>query len=252
MSSPGDVSLSFDSIEDELSHWKSVAQEAREEVNELEEFMESSRDIERAMEKEVQGYEKRLKEVTAMFNRFKEQSEEREAKHKANRRELLIRIDDLESKVEDEANRAQQVSRRAQELEQENDDLTRTNRELEATVRDTSQQLESILVETAGLQSELDAACEKNERLKTSLSEARSELAASDKRMQRLIESQTDENHSFSSITTETFSPHVAGTTSVDLSDVTRDSPLNLVDEMLLLVKNLEDRLAKCKGQNAM
>ncbi|BFZ03184.1 hypothetical protein BsWGS_06223 [Bradybaena similaris] len=155
-----DPSKKFASKDQEIEHWRNLAQKFKQELEdtkeELEEFQISSRELEQELETQLKQEEKKNKELTLINERLQNECDSLRDKLQKLQTDTHNRITELEdsfAKVEAYKNELQKYIR---ELEQDNDDLERAKRATVVSLEDFEQRLNQAIERNAFLESELD------------------------------------------------------------------------------------------------
>ncbi|KAF2903408.1 hypothetical protein ILUMI_02786 [Ignelater luminosus] len=146
----------FNSLEEEVSYWKDLAQRVIEEKEsvqrEYEDYTADSQQLEKEYEIAIEQNERTVKEVKSVNNLLQNKLENLQMKlEQANRENSMLRSDiDIlkEEKI--------QLTKYIRELEQKNDDLERAQRVVTETVGAIEMSLNNALERNAILESEVD------------------------------------------------------------------------------------------------
>jgi len=202
------------------------------------EFQATSKEVESELEEEVQRNEKRVKELTAQINRIKMDHEEWMEKSKKNNEENVKLIRSLETQVE-ALNKAQEVWLKEKlRLERDNDDLERRERSANASVQDLTEKMSKLLEDNAWLQTEIE---DQTSRSKETIQRMKDEIR--DLRLEVSLSGITSKVPTF--VVKETPAPDPSSLFSVSGNINNEPNSINLVDEMLQLVKTMEKKFAK-------
>jgi len=238
-----EIPSKFSNTTEEIEFWKSKYQEKVTELEDLEqqfaEFQDTSKEVEKELEVEFQRAEKKSKDTNAQYQRLKIDFEEALEKSRKNNEENSRIIRNLETQIETLKKHQDQWSKDKQRLEQDNDDLERKEREAGATAADLTEKLNKLLEDNAWLQTELEEqqskTKESSQRMKDEIRDLRLEISlfGMQSKVPPSAKQESSEN------ITPTPPPSARETTAVTSNDPTA---INLVDEMLQLVKNMEKK----------
>jgi len=238
----------FDNIQDELEFYKKKYKDKARELEEMEEsfndFQSSSKELEGEMEKELDIKEKKLEELRTQYRRTKSEHDESAEKSRRVTEESAKMIHNLQDEVAKLRKSEKDLLQQKQKLEQENDSLERKERQLDASVQDLTRKHQETIEENVVLQTELEEYKAGNQesvqRMKDELRDLKLELAVVDR---------TKTTNSDISTKLDRLSDQIS------LSD--NEMPMNgnseslgsisLVDEMLCLVKDMEQKLFSSK-----
>jgi len=189
------------------------------------EFQQSSKELEGEMEKEIERAEKKIKEMTSQIAKMRDEHEEASSKSKRISEDSANMISRLQDEVGTLKKDNQMLKKEKQLLETENDSLERKEREIQASLTDITEKLNKALEDNAWLQTELEEQNDRNkeiiQRLKDEVRDLKLELTVSSQphRLKEMNNAPKFEN---------------GGTTT---------GSINLVNDMLSLVKDMEKRL---------
>jgi len=247
----------FSSINEECAFWKKKYQEKEKELLEVEEsfaeFQQSSKELEAELEREPHLNEQKLKDITTQFHRLKVDFEESKAKSIRSTEQSADMIHRLQEEVAALKREKGQLLKERQRLEHENDNLERKEREAQASLEDANDKLNKLLEENAFLQTELEEQNNRNQetlqRLKEEIRDLKLELSLATGNLSRTQEEGTqDLEHPVSTIVVnETPDSPIKVPPNGKLK---RSSSLAMINDMLILVKDLENRLYSAKKPN--
>jgi len=250
--------IQFSSPEEEGQYWKTKCKAKVKELKELEEtfneFQDSSKDLEKEMEREIERSEKQVKETTSNFRKLKDEFEEFKEKSRRTAEDSGRMIHNLQEDSEKIKKVKRELEMEKQKVEEENDNLERREREANASIHDLTDKLNKLMEETAWLTTELEEQKQKTmeiiQRNKDEIRDLRLELALLSDRATPVTKASTSK-------TSATSSTAVAGGNGVATNPVisnlivtsngttySRRGSIGLVDDMLMLVKDMEKRLS--------
>ncbi|XP_037093649.1 nuclear distribution protein nudE-like 1-B [Pollicipes pollicipes] len=261
----GDMSPDFASKDEEISFWKSLAQDLKirlaESRDELDEFQENSRELEAELEAQLEQQEARVKDLTGRLARVQTENDQIKEKLEHLQTEAHDQISDLQTGLSEVTGIKEKLSKYIRELEQENDDLERVKRTMVVSLEDFEGRLNQALERNAFLESELDekeTLREMVQRLKDESRDLRQELVIRDRHepagqpdndrsaldSNKLLEEPPDDG-----VGDAPANGHV---TALDgggpMTPSSRISALNIVGDLLRKVGALESKLASCKS----
>ncbi|KAL1921704.1 uncharacterized protein VTP21DRAFT_10346 [Calcarisporiella thermophila] len=175
---------SFKSIEEELAYYKQKAQQLAEALYEtqqgLEEFQQSSRDLEEELERELEHRDKRCKDLASRLEGMRLEGEEWKAKYRESKREANLTINQLQREIDTLRQLHEKFKTRTRELELDNDDLERTERAAKCSLQDMETKYNKLMERCVILESEVEIKHQLGEqvqRLKDELRDTNLELA---------------------------------------------------------------------------
>jgi len=155
-----DNSPQFDSKDEEIAFWKSLAQDLKirlsESRDELDEFQENSRELEAELEAQLEQQEQRNKELSHRLARFTTENEQIKEKLELLQTEAQDEISGLQSGLSEITSIKERLTKDIRKLEQQNDDLERVKRTMVVSLEDFEGRLNQALERNAFLESELD------------------------------------------------------------------------------------------------
>lgn len=260
----------FESSEEEINYYKNLAIEYKTKLNEtqleLEEFQESSRELEAELEAQLEQAETRNKELRSINNRLQMECENLQETVEKLKHDSHRQINDLQDELGQVKSIKEDLTRYIRELEQSNDDLERAKRATVSSLEDFEARLNMAIERNAFLESELDekeALAVMVQRLKDEARDLRLELTIqqssktgpyqpdNDKKMNKIVE--IDSNKLMSEHETQTgtpvvtVNPQLSSTNGTPLTPSARISALNIVGDLLRKVGALESKLASCR-----
>lgn len=150
----------FNDPQQELQYWKDQAHHfkrvVREVQDEMAEFTESSKELEKELESMNEMNEKELKEMRQKNMKLNLECESLKEKLESHQEESYRQITDLENELAMATALKAENIKYIRELEQANDDLERTKRATIVSLEDFEQRLNHALERNAFLESELD------------------------------------------------------------------------------------------------
>jgi len=254
----------FSSPQEEAEYWRRKYEDKDKELEELEEtftdFQQSSKELESELERELQTTEKKLKDINSQYHRLKGEQEEMSEKSRRSADDAGKKIHNLQDDLEAVRKSNKEFRRDKQRLEQENDELERRVRVAEASLHDLSEKLNKTLEENAWLQTELEDRTNRSQetiqRLKDEIRDLQLEITILN---QKLIDSSIEIPQVRDQESKEIKVEQVVTTSTEQQSLVTRsrafsnalssyktngkDASIGLVDDILLLVKDMERKL---------
>ncbi|XP_015929638.1 nuclear distribution protein nudE homolog 1 isoform X2 [Parasteatoda tepidariorum] len=260
---------SFKSVEEERDYYKKLAityeKKYQETKLDLEEFQESSRELEAELEAQLEQTESRNKELKSLSSRFQLDCESLKDKLQALQVDSKTQIADLEDELNRTRATRDDLQKYIRELEQLNDDLERAKRAAVSSLEDFEARLNQAIERNAFLESELD---EKEvlkvtvQRLKDESRDLRQEMtlhqrpvyersASTDTNLAR-VKTVTDtrkikaELENLPEVRTKYLNNHL--NTSSPLTPSSRISSLNIIGDLLRKVGALESKLASCRA----
>ncbi|KAF9431402.1 NADH:ubiquinone oxidoreductase [Entomortierella beljakovae] len=175
---------SFDNINDELEFYKLRAEELELELLEtkygLEEFQQSSKELEDELEKEIESTEKQYNEVKIRNEAMRQEVEEWKEKFYGSVKDSNNNINQLTRQLEGLRQQTEMFIKKERELEQNNDDLERNERATQWSLQEMERKYNVALERQAMLENEVSAKTalsEEVQRLKDELRDTNVELA---------------------------------------------------------------------------
>ncbi|PRP83364.1 Lis-interacting protein [Planoprotostelium fungivorum] len=254
----------FKSPTEEIQYWKSKYQQKVQEFNDLEEsfndFQDSSRELEKEMEKDLERSEKRLSEVTSQYHKLKAESDATMEKSRRNAEDSGTMIHHLQDELEILKRTHRESQRIQQKLEHDNDTLERREREHASSITDLTDKVNKLLEDNAWLQTELDETRlkyqEVSQRTKEELKDLQMELDMKDRAREEKMRGAglvTPDGQMVGSLQRSN-STLPLPSTPMGKSDLfppsksaTTKNSLIMVNEMVQLVKDMESRLNAMK-----
>jgi len=250
----------FISVQEEALYWRTRYDEKVKELEEVEEnfneqfedFQQSSKELESEMERELQLNEKKLKDLTSQYHRIKNEYEDSQDKSRRSTEDTNKMLHSLQDEVETLRKTTGELRREKRLLEQENDELETRVRVSEASLHDLSEKLNKTLEENAWLQTELEEKATRNQetvqRLKEEIKDLQSEIAALAQKLSETTPTHIERD-------TKPSPPNGApsntnGTSQVRSTGILskargKEGSIDLVDDILSLVKDMEKKLQK-------
>lgn len=210
------------SKDEEIEYWRRQCEEKTRKIQELEEgfdeFQQSSKELEVAMEQELHLAEERAADLQRQLERFKQSSDDLLQKSRAKAQEMT----NLSLKHQEELDRLKEeksrLLREQRNLEQKNDDLERRSREHDATINDLTEKLDKLYEENVWLKTELEINKQNSEEV-----------------IQRLKDELRDQKLEITLLRTASFREQVVKDR--------KPTSLAIINDMLSIVKGLEKRL---------
>lgn len=178
-----DDSKRFATPEEEIVHWRSLAQKFKQELEEtkeeLEEYQISSRELEAELEAQLRQLEKRNAELESTGSRLQTEVEALREKLEKLQNSTHKRAAELEDELAQVAAYKDELQKYIRELEQANDDLERAKRATVVSLEDFELRLNQAIERNAFLESELDdkeTLLETVQRLKDEARDLKSEI----------------------------------------------------------------------------
>ncbi|KAK4874939.1 hypothetical protein RN001_014299 [Aquatica leii] len=259
----------FNSVEEEVSYWKNLAQQAIEEKEsvqrEYEDYVSDSQQLEKEFEITIEQQDRATKELKSYNNSLQNKVENLQIKLEQLNRENNVLRGDIDVFKEEKENLAKYI----RELEQKNDDLERAQRVVAETVGAIEVSLNSALERNAILESEVDEKeClkEKLQRLADETRDLKQELHVREKDKcpdnERLLNGHAvslnldsnrlkvqSEAHTplkqESNLNLKNIDIH---TINAPLSPASRLLAVNIVGEIIRKVGSLETKLGRCRN----
>ncbi|CAG2166553.1 unnamed protein product [Oppiella nova] len=188
-----DSDLTFDSPEEEVLYLRRRVSEYQ---SELEEFQESSHELEAELEAQLNQSEKRIQELSQQNSRLESDNESLKAKFAKLSVESQNQILELQKEAAELHSANDRLTSYIRELEQSNDDLERAKRALDATLQDFDSRLNQQIERNVLLENEIGEKEELQEviqRLKDEARDLRQELM-----VQQKVDPNTDKRHKLS------------------------------------------------------
>lgn len=262
-------SHSFKCIEDERDYYKKLAASYEKKYQEtkldLEEFQESSRELEAELEAQLEQTESRNKELKALSSRLQIECESLKDKLQTVQHDSQVQIADLEDELSRTRATRDDLQKYIRELEQLNDDLERAKRAAVSSLEDFEARLNQAIERNAFLESELD---EKEalkvtvQRLKDESRDLRQEIGIHQKpvyeksttnvkspRVKTVVDTNKikSELENLPEVTTKYINCNKLNASS-PLTPSSRISALNIIGDLLRKVAALESKLASCRA----
>jgi len=260
----GDNTPKFSGPQEEAEYWRRKYEDKDKELEELEEtfteFQQSSKDLESEMERELQATEKKLKDINSQYHRLKNDNEEAIEKGRRSSDDSAKMIHNLQDEVESARKSNKEFRRDKQRLEQENDELERRVRVAEASLHDLSEKLNKTLEENAWLQTELEERTNRSQesiqRLKDEIRDLQLEIIIINQKLMEQPQGEKSEQgvtevtkptepESQTKKNSEPSRPRAFsnGASSLQANGKGKEGSIELVDDILLLVKDMERKL---------
>lgn len=261
----------FESTEEEMQYFKSLAAEYKkkwqESQQELEEFQESSRELEVELEAQLEQMETQSRELRSINTRLQMEYDSIKEKLDISHQEGYRQVNNLQQEVSTLKTEKEDLMKYIRKIEQANDDLERGKRATVSSLEDFETKLNFAIERNAFLESELD---EKEtlaamvQRLKDEARDLRQELLIhqnlnkqinndticfdNDRKVKKTI-IEVDSNKLTTENETQTTSPMkvLQSTGHTPLTPSARISALNIVGDLLRKVGALELKLASCR-----
>jgi len=247
----------FQNQMEELDYWRSKVQDKEKELVDLEEtfndFQQSSKELESEMERELTTNEKKLKDMSSLYHRLKSEHDEMIEKSRRIAEDSGKMIHNLQDETESLKKATKDLRREKQRLEQENDQLERRVREAEASLHDLTEKMNKTLEENSFLQTELEdtknRSQESIQRMKDEMRDIRLELELMNQVTKQdefeppiLKGSAVSSNH--------TTTPKIVRNGSGLIRSRSKEGSIELVDDILALVKDMEWKLLSQKDSD--
>jgi len=258
-----EVIPTFENKQEECDFWKNKYYEKMREMEELEEsfndFQASSKDLEAEMEKELELKDKKVEELTSSNRRLKTEHDDYLDKTRKNTEYSSKMISSLQEDLGKIQKIEKDLQMQKQKLEQDNDTLETKERQLTASVQDLTKKLQEVMEENVVLQTEIEeykmGSQETIQRMKDEIRDMKLELALVDRskpangttqgltsRLDRLVDQISQQNSDAGSNVPNGDRP--SNGTSKSMESL---GSLDLVDDMLSLVKDMELKLMRSK-----
>lgn len=273
-----DKPRTFSSKDDEVDHWRNLAKQYKEELEEtkeeLEEFQISSRELEQELETQLKHEEKKNKELSAAHDRLANECESLRDKLQRLQSDSHKRVTELEDNYAKVDAHRNELTKYIRELEQTNDDLERVKRATVVSLEDFESRLNEAIERNAFLESELDekgSLVDTVQRLKDEARDLKSEIVVK-KHTEATLKTSTDslsgatsppaqpmQDSGYAAQGTTPTTPttpmgrtpppgvHISST-GTPLTPSARISALNIVGDLLRKVGALESKLATCRN----
>ncbi|XP_046350719.1 nuclear distribution protein nudE homolog 1-like isoform X2 [Haliotis rufescens] len=267
-----DDAKKFQTPEEELKYWRSLAEKFKQELEEtkeeLEEFQISSRELECELETQLEQLENKNKELMADKHRLTVECESLKEKLEILQGSSHKQVSLLEDELAQVSAFKDELQKYVRELEQANDDLERAKRATVVSLEDFESRLNMAIERNAFLESELDekeTLSETVQRLKDEARDLRQEIDVRERQelMSTSCESMTASTHlepeapepaeGSNGMTPQRMGDsgyRVPSTSSsgTPLTPSARISALNIVGDLLRKVGALESKLASCRN----
>lgn len=264
-------SNAFSCVEEERDYYKELAEEYIKRYEEtkldLEEFQDSSRELEAELEAQLLQNESRNKELKTLSSRLQIECESLKEKLARTQHDSHVQISDLEEELSCVTATRDDLQKYIRELEQLNDDLERAKRAAVSSLEDFEARLNQAIERNAFLESELD---EKEvlkvtvQRLKDESRDLRQEMVIHhssrpvyEKTVGNDVKTENIKNVDSNKIksdlenqpevTSKRLSVHQLSSP-LPLTPSSRISALNIVGDLLRKVGALESKLASCRA----
>jgi len=237
---------------EEIEYWKGLAEEKEKELTDLEdtftEFQQSSKELEAEMERELVTNEKNLKDKTFMYHRLKSEHDEMIEKSRRIAEDSGKMIHNLQDEVDSLKKGNKELRREKQRLEQENDELERRVREAEASLLDLTEKMNKTLEENSFLQTEFEDTKNRSQetiqRMKDEIRDLKLELELNGEPTGKEKHEASKEIAAAFNVSTLSRSP------SSLVRSRSKDGSIELVDDILSLVKDMERKLISQKMES--
>jgi len=232
---------------EETEYWRSKCENKEKELVELEEsftdFQQSSKDLEHEMERELTANEKKLKDLTSTYHRLKSEHEEMVEKSRRIAEDSGKMIHNLQEELDTLKKSNLELRKEKQKLEQDNDELERRVRESEASLQDLTEKMNKTLEENSFLQTELEEtktrSQEAQQRIKDEIRDLKLELS-----LERASKVDTpNKGKEVRVVPTANTNGQKTPPSPNAKSPRSTDGSIDLVDDILLLVKDMERKL---------
>jgi len=232
---------------EETEYWRSKCEDKEKELVELEEsftdFQQSSKDLEHEMERELTANEKKLKDLTSTYHRLKSEHEEMVEKSRRIAEDSGKMIHNLQEELDTLKKSNLELRKEKQKLEQDNDELERRVRESEASLQDLTEKMNKTLEENSFLQTELEEtktrSQEAQQRIKDEIRDLKLELS-----LERASKVDTpNKGKEVRVVATANTNGQKTPPSPNAKSPRSTDGSIDLVDDILLLVKDMERKL---------
>ncbi|KAG0286295.1 NADH:ubiquinone oxidoreductase, partial [Dissophora globulifera] len=174
----------FQTVAEELEYYKSYASKVEEDLAEtryqLEEFQQSSKELEEELEKEVESTERRYNEIRIRNDAMRQEVEEWKEKYHQAIKDSNTNINQLTRQLDALKQQTEMFIKKERALEQDNDDLERTERAIKWSLQELEIKYNVAVEKTVILEGEVSAKAvltEEVQRLKDELRDANVELA---------------------------------------------------------------------------
>jgi len=254
---------------EELEFWRGKCDDKQKELEELEEsftdFQQSSKELEAEMERELTTNEKKLKDTSSLYHRLKSEHDEMMEKSRRIAEDSGKMIHNLQDELESLKKSNKDMRREKQRLEQDNDEMERRVREAEASLQDLTEKMNKTLEENSFLQTELEETKNRSQeaiqRMKDEIRDLKLELAIKNSQINddlkpepqppkvQTMSSETKPEYTNHNLTQAPLATQRNGVTSPRYISKVRGSEgsIELVDDILLLVKDMEHKLISQK-----
>ncbi|GIY30558.1 nuclear distribution protein nudE-like 1 [Caerostris extrusa] len=261
--------ISFSNIEEERDYYKALAieyeQKYQETKLELEEFQDSSRELEAELEMQLEQTDARNRELKSLSNRLQLECDNLKDKLQKTQHDSQSQIADLEDELSRVTATRDDLQKYIRELEQLNDDLERAKRAAVSSLEDFEARLNQAIERNAFLESELD---EKEalkvtvQRLKDESRDLRQEMVAHHRPVYERTFSEDKPGHIKTVVDSNKIKSELENlpevptkrlsslqlSSSSPLTPSSRISALNIVGDLLRKVGALESKLASCRA----
>jgi uncharacterized phage infection (PIP) family protein YhgE len=255
----------FESPSQEIAYLKKALEDKQQELDEVEnsfsEFQEFSKQLEEEMEQELAASEKKYAELLAQHKRLKDEHENLQEKLARQTKESSTLVSTLQEEVNKLTQSKNTLLKDVRRLEQENDTLERRERVLSVSVTDLQEKVEKAMEEDVWLQSELDEQKAQSEeaiqrlrdeirdlKLELSIMERKSSVTAS--KLETTPLGKRDGDHiDYSPRPPKSPRRHALTNSASNAIGV---SAMNMVTDMLSLVKDLEVRITTYRQNRSL
>jgi len=235
---------------EELEYWKNKAEEKDKECQDLEEtfneYQQSSKDLEAELERELTTNEKKLKEITSLFHRLKSEHDETAEKSRRSAEDAGKMIHNLQDELEALKKSNKDLRREKQRLEQENDELERRVREAEASLHDLTEKMNKTLEENSFLQTEFE---ETKNRSQETIQRMKDEMR--DLQLELIVTNEGSANRDSKVNQSPKMKQNHHKSSSPPNVSHSKEGSIELVDDILSLVKDMERKLLTQKMESS-
>jgi len=250
----------FQNQMEELDYLRTKVQEKEKELQDLEEtfndFQQSSKELESEMERELTTNEKKLKDMSSLYHRLKSEHDEMIEKSRRIAEDSGKMIHNLQDETESLKKATKDLRREKQRLEQENDQLERRVREAEASLHDLTEKMNKTLEENSFLQTELEDSKNRSQesiqRMKDEMKDIRLELELMNQVNAKQDGSEPPILKGSAISSNHTSTPKIVRNGSSLVRSRSKEGSIDLVDDILALVKDMEWKLLSQKDSSSI
>ncbi|XP_005096591.1 nuclear distribution protein nudE homolog 1 isoform X3 [Aplysia californica] len=272
-----DAGRKFASKDQEADHWRNLAQQYKQELEEtkeeLEDYQISSRELEQELETQLKQEEKKNKELNLANDRLQNECDSLRDKLQKLQGDSHKRVTELEDNLAKVEAYKNELAKYVRELEQANDDLERAKRATVVSLEDFEHRLNEAIERNAFLESELDekgTLVDTVQRLKDEARDLKSEIdvkkhqdvvmKTSSESLPGVSAGQPMQDSGYAAQGTTPTTPTTPmgrippsgitnnSTGGTPLTPSARISALNIVGDLLRKVGALESKLATCRN----